>query len=224
MRSNFSPTFLIFFAILLFTANLFPQNNGILRGFVTDSLTGKTLAFGNVFLPEINLGASTNDRGLYLIKSIPANYNYKVLISYVGYETKELNVFIRPNEITQLDVSLKSLSIELQTIEKTGEKVIEKNSTNLGLLRLTIREIEALPKGVETDLLRSLQYLPGVQSTGDVSAKYYVRGSTSDQNLVLINNIIIYNPFHSLGLFSVIDPEMINNVEFYKGAFTSEFG
>lgn len=225
MRSSFFLFYLIL-VISFFTisSEIYPQETGILRGFVTDSLSGEALAFCNVFLPEISTGASTNDRGLYLVKSIPANKNYLVRISYVGYESKELSVFIKPGSVTQLDVELKPLSIELQTVEKVGEKVVEPNTTDIGLQRLSIREIEALPKGVETDVLRSLQYLPGVQSTGDVSAQYYVRGSTSDQNLVLLNNITVYNPFHSLGLFSVIDPEMINSVEFYKGGFTAEYG
>jgi hypothetical protein len=123
-----------------------------------------------------------------------------------------------------LNINLNPESLELQAVEKIGEKIIEKNSTDIGLQKLTLRQLEVLPKGVETDVLRSLQYLPGVQATGDVSAKYYVRGGTGDQNLVLLNGVTIYNPFHALGLFSVIDPEMINSIEFYKGGFTAEYG
>ena len=65
----------------------------------------------------------------------------------------------------------------MQTVEKIGQRVIEKNATDIGLQRITTKELEMLPKGVESDIFRSLQYLPGVQSTGDVSARYYVRGS-----------------------------------------------
>ncbi len=114
--------------------------------------------------------------------------------------------------------------VELQTIEKVGEKVIEANATDLGLQRIAMRDLETLPKGVETDVFRSLQYIPGVQSTGDISAKYYVRGGASNQNLVLLDGVTVYNPFHALGLFSVLDPEMINSAEFYKGGFPAEYG
>ncbi len=69
----------------------------------------------------------------------------------------------------------------------------------------------------------TLQYIPGVSTTGDVTAKFYVRGGSGDQNQILLNGVEIYNPFHSLGLFSVIDPDMINSIEFYKGGFTSEY-
>ena len=65
---------------------------------------------------------------------------------------------------------------------------------------------------------------PVYNQPGDVSARYYVRGSASNENLVLLNGVTLYNPFHALGIFSVIDPDMINNLEFYKGGFTAEYG
>ena len=86
-----------------------------------------------------------------------------------------------------------------------------------------MQDIENMPYGVETDVMRSIQLQPGVQSAGDVSAKYYVRGGASNENLVLLNETPIYNPFHALGIFSVIDPDMINSVEFYKGGFGARY-
>ncbi len=103
---------------------------------------------------------------------------------------------------------------ELQTIEKIGEKIVRENQIDISLDRISVRQVEILPKGVETDIFRTLQYVPGVNSTGDVTAKYYVRGGSGDQNQILLNGVEIYNPFHSLGLFSVVDPDMINSIEF----------
>jgi len=215
--------FLVLVLSIIPTELIKPQQTGNLRGFVTDSTNGEALVFCNVFLKEINAGASTNERGLYLIKSIPSGKEYEVTVSYVGYKTKTLNVFIQPSIVTQLDVKLTPLSVELQTIEKVGEKIIRENTTDISLERISVKEIEILPKGVETDIFRTLQYIPGVSTTGDVTAKFYVRGGSGDQNLILLNGVEIYNPFHSLGLFSVIDPDMINSIEFYKGGFTSEY-
>lgn len=221
---------LYYFIVLLLllssvhTSETLAQQFGKLRGIVTDSTNGEALAYCNVFVQELNTGASTNERGLFLINSLPANKKYMIVSSYVGYETKKFLVEILPDRVNDINIKLKPLSIELQTIEKVGEKIIEKNSTDIGLERISIRQIENLPKSVETDVMRSLQYLPGVSSTGDISAKYYVRGGTGDQNLILLNGATIYSPFHSLGIFSVIDPDMINSVDFYKGSFTSEFG
>ena len=202
----------------------FAQELGKLRGFVTDSTNGEALAFGNVFIKEINQGASTNEIGMFLITSIPANKTYEITISYVGYKTKVKSVFIAPEILTQTDVALVPLSIELQTIEKIGEIVVEKNATDISLEIVPIKQMDVLPLGVETDIFKYIQNIPGVTSTGDISAKYYVRGGDSDQNLVLLNGVTLYTPYHSLGLFSAVDPEMINSAEFLKGAFDSQYG
>ncbi|GAB4289741.1 MAG: TonB-dependent receptor [Ignavibacteriaceae bacterium] len=206
-----------------FTENL-AQEIGTLRGTVTDSSSGEALPFSNILIVETGQGASADMNGNFIITSIPPNKNYTVRCSYVGFETQDISVYIKSGTITQLRIALKPSSIELQTIEKIGEKYQKPNETDLGLQRLDIRQIEYIPQSVETDIFRSLQFLPGVQSTGDVSAKYYVRGGASNQNLVLFNGASVYNPFHALGLFSIIDPETINAVEFYKGGFTAEFG
>lgn len=200
------------------------QEFGKLRGFISDSTSGEVLPYANAYIEELRLGASTDIRGQFLISKIPAGKNYNVIISFLGYNSKTIKVFIGENRITEIHEALVPTGITLSTIEKYGEKSSEKNATDIGLQTLDIRQIETLPKSVEADVFRSLQLLPGVQTTGDVSARFYVRGGASDQNLILINGITIYNPFHALGLFSVIDPDMINSLDFYKGAFTSEYG
>lgn len=214
------------FVLIFLSANIFlhGQNVGNFRGTVTDSSTGEALAFANVFIKDNGIGTSTDKRGNFLIIGLPADQSYNVSFSYIGYRNKVLRVNIKRGEISQVNVQLAPVDIQLQTIEKIGEKVFRKNATNVGLQTLTIKQLEVMPKGVETDVLRSLQYLSGVRTTGDVSARYYVRGGTGDQNLVLLNGVPVYNPFHALGLFSVIDPDMINSVEFYKGGFTAEYG
>ncbi|MCW9098059.1 MAG: TonB-dependent receptor, partial [Ignavibacteriaceae bacterium] len=213
----------LFLSIIISFNYALGQQPGNIRGFVTDSTNGEALTFCNVYLKEVNTGASTNERGLYLIKSVPSGKEYELTVSYVGYKTKTLKVFVEPDVVTQVDVALIPLSVELQTIEKVGEKIVRENSTDISLERISVKELEILPKGVETDIFRNLQFIPGVSTTGDVTAKYYVRGGSGDQNLILLNGVEIYNPFHSLGLFSVIDPEMINSIEFYKGGFASEY-
>ncbi len=197
---------------------------GKLRGLVTDSSSGESLAYANIFIKEINSGASTNEHGYYFFPALKANKYYTVTASYLGYKSKTEKVFIAPNKITIAGFKLTPVSVELQTIEKVGKKIVNRNETDLGLKRIAISSIKALPSGVETDVFRSLQYIPGVNFTADVSAKYYVRGGDNNQNLVLLNGAPVYNPFHALGLFSVIDPDMIKNIKFYKGGFTAEYG
>ncbi|MCX6173461.1 MAG: TonB-dependent receptor [Ignavibacteriales bacterium] len=215
---------LLFFLLLLPIKNLLAQETGTLRGLVVDSTTSEALAFSSAYIRELKIGANTDARGYFLITSVPANQNLTLVVSYVGYKTKSLKIRISEGKLTHYNISLSPTQIELQTIETIDKRNVEKNETNISLQRIAIRDLEALPKGVETDVFRSIKYLPGIQSTGDVSAQYYVRGGASNQNLVMIDGITVYNPFHALGLFSVIDPDMINNIEFYKGGFSAEYG
>ncbi|MGK9477128.1 TonB-dependent receptor [Melioribacter sp. OK-6-Me] len=212
-----------FTLLAIIYSNIAAQNTGTLRGLVTDSTTSEALAYCNVFLKELGIGTASDSRGYFLIPSIPANQNFTLIISYIGYHTKKINIKISPNKITHYDVQLLPSEIELQAIEKV-EKLVEESRTDISIRRILSRDLEYLPKGVESDLFRSLKYLSGVQSTGDVSARFYVRGGASNQNLILVDGITLYNPFHALGLFSVIDPDVINNIEFYKGGFAANYG
>jgi hypothetical protein len=215
---------MIIISVIILTNIISAQTKGKLRGFVTDASTGEALPFGNVFLEELNTGSSTDENGYFFISSIPSNNFYTITVTYVGYERKMEKVFIAGGKITEINFELSSAGIELQQIEKIGQKIIEKNATDIGLERISMKKLETLPKGVEADVFRTLQYTAGVSFVGDVSARYYVRGGAGNQNLVLVNGITIYNPFHAMGLFSVIDPDMINSVEFYKGGFPAEYG
>jgi len=221
LKFNLAALIALYFTLITV---VLPQSTGSLRGVVTDSLTSETLTYANVFIKELERGSSTDDHGYYFIPAIPQNKKYTVIVSYIGYVTKRETVFISPNKITNLDVNLSPSGVELQTIEKIGKKIIEKNVPNIGLQRISITSLKALPKGVETDVFRALQYMPGVNFTADVSAKYYVRGSDNNQNLVILNGATLYNPFHALGLFSMIDPDMIKNIKFYKGNAPAEYG
>ena len=111
----------------------------------------------------------------------------------------------------------------MKTIESVGER-INATDSKISIDRISAKQLESTPKGVESDVFRTIKYLPGVTATSDVSARYFVRGGTSDQNLVLIDGITIYNPFHALGLFSVVDPDIVNSIEFFKGGFSAQFG
>ncbi|MBK7630309.1 MAG: TonB-dependent receptor [Ignavibacteriales bacterium] len=216
-----------FLAILLLNSidiqKTYAQQFGKLRGVVIDSTNGEVLVYCNVFINDLNTGASTNKRGMFLINSIPANKEFEAIVSYVGFKSKTIRFKVFPDLIKDTTISLQPISLELNPIEKIGERIVEKNVTDLGLEKISIKQLENLPKGIETDVVRSLQYLPGVSSTGDISGRYYVRGGSGDQNLVLLNGVTLYAPFHSLGLFSSIDPDMINSIEFFKGGFSSEF-
>lgn len=217
----------ILFSVIINLAifqNVFAQSNGIITGFVTDSTSGEPLAFCNVYINELKTGASTNSRGYYIITAVPPQKSLTIYYSYVGYKTKKINVVFKPGESRRLNVQLIPTNLQLQEVEKIGEKEINKNETDLSLDRISMKEVQAIPHGVENDIIRAIHFLPGVQSFGDISAKYYVRGGSSDQNLILFNDVPVYSPFHAMGLFGVVDPDIISNIEFYKGAFQAKYG
>jgi hypothetical protein len=211
--------FLFCYSSLLFAQ----QDRGMIRGFIADSTSGEMLPYANIYINEIKRGASTDHRGYFILASVPHNRLLTLRVSYVGYETKNILIRAEPYGVTDIKVELKPISVQLQTIEKIGERVAKENATDLSLQKLAIRDLESLPRGIELDIFRALQNLPGVQTAGDVSARFYVRGSASNQNLVLLDNIPIYNPFHALGMFSAIDPDMVSTVEFFKGGFPSDY-
>ena len=197
-----------------------PQGFGALRGIVRDSLTSEVLPYANIYIKETNTGASTDGRGFFIIPSIPSNKEYSITVTYVGYLPKKVIAFIQENKITQIDIYLTKSAIELNNVLVSGERM---NEGGVTAQKIPIRDIENMTYGIETDAMRAVQLLPGVQSAGDVSARYYVRGGSSNENLVLLNETPIYNPFHALGILSAIDPDVINSVEFYKGGFNAKY-
>lgn len=201
----------------------YSQNTGNLRGIVTDSLTGEIIPYANVVVKGGKQGASTNSSGYYFIPSVPAGKR-TVIFSIIGYVTREVTTEIKSGVINDINIKLARTSVDLGEVTIVGERNARENETDLGLEKISVKDIELQPIGAELDIFRVIQNNPGVNTTGDATAKYYVRGGGSDQNLVLLNGATVYNPFHALGIFSVIDPEIISSLEFYKGGFTPALG
>ena len=197
-----------------------PQGVGILRGIVRDSLTSEVLPYAHIYIREINRAVGTDNRGYFIVSSLPAEKKYTLVVTFVGYSPKLIIASIEKNQITHIDIALANSAIEVSNVNVIGERLAEEE---LAVKKYSINDIENITQGVETDIMRTIQFEPGVQSAGDVSARYYVRGGASNENLVLLNETPIYNPFHALGIFSVIDPDMINSVEFYKGGFDAKY-
>jgi len=150
-------TLIILLTFIFLNENVQPQSAGKLRGLVTDSTNGEALAFCNVYIDELKTGASTNERGYFVLNSLPLNKDITLLVSFVGYTSKKINITLSSSQLKDILIQLSPSSVQLQAIEKIGEKIIEKNSTDIGLERISIKQIENLPKGVETDVMRSLQ-------------------------------------------------------------------
>ena len=213
---------LLFFTLqFCFGPSLFSQGIGSLRGFVSDSANGEALSFATVYLENSGIGANVNLRGYFFLPAVPVGRNTMV-VSLVGYRTKRILVEIAENQITQENVSLAPVNIELEEVV-VQEQMLQADR-QMGLQAISARQIGDAPRGIEPDVMRISQRSAGVGMTGDVTTRYYVRGGGSDQNLILLNGATVYNPFHALGVFSVIDPEMISAAEFYRGGFGAQYG
>ncbi|MGE5409519.1 MAG: TonB-dependent receptor [Clostridiales bacterium] len=224
LKERISIILLALFVISFFnTSSSYASGKGKLRGFVTDSTNGEPISYANIAIKGTPLGAPSDNKGYYYIPSIPEG-EHTVVVSFLGYQSQVIKVMIKADEITQVDIKLVPSNIRLQEISVIGERSVRENEIDLGLQKITKNEIEMIPTGFESDLFKTIQSSAGVSSTGDVTARYYVRGGSSNQNLVLLNGVTVYNPFHALGIYSVIDPEMISLAEFNKGGFGPEYG
>ena len=113
-----------------------------------------------------------------------------------------------PGKIVTLNFQLAPAVLEMDVVETTAERRI-RYDTEISTQPISAAEISIVPKAVEADLFRTIAVLPGVVATSDVSSQFYVRGGGGDQNLILLDGMTIYNPFHALGIFSIFDADAI---------------
>ena len=210
----------LLFIILSFTA--LSQEKKTLSGTVYDDLNNETLIGVSVYIPELSTGTSTNEYGFYSI-TVPTGV-YTVQVRYLGYRTI--------TEILSLsEKTTKSFSL-IEASESLNEIVIESNIERLNLKtpqmsvnNLTAASIKQIPVVLgEADIIKSLILLPGVTSAGEGASGFNVRGGAADQNLILLDEAIVFNSSHLFGFFSVFNPDVIKDVKLYKGGIPAKYG
>ncbi len=214
----------ILFLLMLFTAStaVFSQT-GSIRGFVYAKDNGEPVLFTNVYLKGTTHGAATDVNGFFSITKIPPG-TYTLLIVYLGYDTLSETITIKGADILNKKYYLNKGTIQLEEVTLTAEQQSKKEDTKVSVQKIDPIEIKKLPSVGEPDLAQYMQVLPGVVFTGDQGGQLYIRGGTPVQNKVLLDGMIVYNPFHSIGLFSVFDNDIIRNADVYTGGFGAEYG
>jgi len=198
--------------------------SGVIRGFVYDNKTGEPVIFTNVVLKGTSLGSTTDQNGFYSITKIPAG-DYTIQVSYLGYQTLEEAISVEDDDILTQKLYLKEQNVQLETFEVSAEKEEARTEVKMSMTKLTPKQITKMPSvGGQPDLAQYLQVLPGVVFTGDQGGQLYIRGGSPIQNKVLLDGMIVYNPFHSIGLFSVFDTDILRNADVYTGGFNAEYG
>ena len=220
---NFNVKFIFFF---VFLSNIFIciAQTGNIKGIVFDQATGEPIAFASVLLKGTTRGAVTDDNGIFSIDKIPLG-EHQLRITYLGYDSLIANVTVQSRGSSIQRYYLNKSSIELESLEITAEKIIAQTETRVSVSNVTPQQIMRIPSiGGVPDLAQYLQVLPGVVFTGDQGGQLYIRGGTPIQNKVLLDGLVVYNPFHSIGLFSVFDTDIIKNVQVYSAGFGAEYG
>jgi hypothetical protein len=212
----------ILLVTLSWPIHVFAQGTDV-RGIVSDSVTSQRIPFANVYVLNTTRGASSNTSGFYLIPNLPPG-EYDIVASVIGYRRKVEHVIARAGTSIDLNFPLAPTPVENAEVLVTAARKTEVTEVKTSVHLLDRTEIKRAPSIAQEDVFQSLKLLPGIVSTSDVSSRFYVRGGAGDQNLVLLDGMKIFNPFHALGIFSAFDPDIVQNVEVYTGAFPAGYG
>ncbi|NNE29319.1 MAG: TonB-dependent receptor [Saprospiraceae bacterium] len=193
-----------------------------LSGYVKDEATGESLPFANIInKANPTLGTSSNAYGFYSL-SLPKG-DYDITYSYLGYNDLVQTFSLQENK--SFDAELRQ-GIQLEELLVTAKDEKENvESTEMGTIELPVEKIKAIPALMgEVDVLKTLQLLPGVMSAGEGTSGFYVRGGGPDQNLILLDEAVVYNSGHLLGFFSVFNADAIKNTTLIKGSMPAAYG
>jgi hypothetical protein len=193
-----------------------------LRGSVRDASNGEYLTGVNIFIPEIDGGTVTDIDGRYSIRLSEGEYT--LIYSFIGYQRFERIILMDTDKT--LDVFLQNGGLRLSEVvvsaERSGRNVERAEMSTVTLSMESIRNIPAFLG--EVDVLRTIQLLPGVQSAGDGNTGFFVRGGNADQNLVLLDDAVVFNASHLFNFFSVFNPDAVKDIQLFKGGIIPEYG
>jgi len=213
----------VFFFILISTIAL-AQKTGSVRGFLYDKENGEPVLYTPVFIKGTQFGSITDVNGFYSITNIPTG-NYILTVGAIGYDSVLIDIIIAPDQVLNKQIFVAKGSVNLKTVEISAEREARRTEVRASVNKITPKEIKSVPSiGGEPDLAQYLQVLPGVVFSGDQGGQLYIRGGTPIMNKVLLDGMVVYNPFHSIGLFSVFDTDILRNADVYTGGFPADYG
>lgn len=211
------------FLLLLLLSSVFSfgQENYTLSGYVSDGRNGETIIGAKVYVASVQKGVYTNNFGFYSLTLPKGTYEVEYRLS--GVETKTKTITLESD--VRLDIELGSDLQDLEEVVVKGKAEDNVKSTNIGTLELDIEEIKTLPAFMgEVDIIKTIQLLPGVSSAAEGGQGFYVRGGGPDQNLVLVDEGVVYNASHLFGFFSVFNADAVKSVNLIKGGMPANYG
>ena len=217
MKHLFLGIFLIFSSVIL------AQESHTIRGTVKDFNNGETVFGASVFLKGTTIGSTTNEYGFYSITAPKGNYT--LIVSYVGFEDIFQEINLNTDETLNFEIKESLTQLDEVIITSDEPEQVNIKKPQMSVSKLNASTIKQMPAVLgEVDVIKSIQMLPGVTNGGEGSAGFNVRGGAADQNLVLLDEAIIYNTSHFFGFFSVFNTDAIKDIKLYKGDIPAKFG
>jgi len=213
--------FLISFLVLcIFLLNA--QKKITISGYIYDKSTGEVIIGAVVFNKQHNLNTVSNEYGFYSL-TIPFLESHNIYVSYVGYQELRQNIDSKDNKLLNLYLQSDTEIDEVVVSANKKNNIVKRNET--GVFHLKMKEVKLMPNLFgEVDIIKAFQLTPGVQSGGEAKSNLYVRGGSSDQNLILLDDVPMYYVAHFGGFFSVFNADAINDVKLIKGGFPARYG
>ncbi|MBD0353254.1 MAG: TonB-dependent receptor, partial [Flavisolibacter sp.] len=214
-----------FFPVLLslfFSLVSVAQNKYTINGYIRDSVTGESVIGASITVPSLSKTVSSNQYGFYSLTLEEGVYD--LTVSHVSFYTQPLHIELKKNE--KIDFLLLSKSAAMnEVVVYSRRKDNNVKSAQLGKIDLSINQIKNIPAFLgEVDILKTIQLLPGVRNAGEGNAGFYVRGGGPDQNLIILDDAVVYNTGHLFGFFSIFNSDAIKNVSLIKGGMPAQYG
>ncbi len=214
----------IFTLLIAVLATIVLSAQGTLRGNMYDGESGEPIMYGNVRLDGTDIGTTTDLDGFFSITNV-ASGTYKLIGTYIGYDSISVEVRVTSGKITYQRLEIQAGGVELATVDVSGKREQARSDVQISKMTVTPKQIRSLPStGGVADIAQYLPVLPGVIVTGDQGGQLYIRGGSPIQNKILLDGMTIYNPFHSIGFFSVFETETIRSIDVLTGGFNAEYG
>lgn len=209
--------------LFLFWTAAAAAQGGLVRGFIYESDGVSPIPYANITIAGTSQGTVANADGYWQISGLPVGV-VELECSFLGFKTQLVRTSVYKNKPNTIKVFLEIDNQMLDEVVINSERAERKIKVSTAVTQLNPKKIETFSAGGDPDLMKALSVVPGVVTTGDQGGQLYIRGGAPIQNLVLLDGMILYNPFHSIGFFSVFDTDVLQSAKVYTAGFGAEYG
>lgn len=215
----------LFVFLLLTSLHAVAQlGTGSIKGFVYDKNNGEPMISAIVFLEGTTYGVQTDYNGYFSLASVPVG-EYQLTATQMGYDTMQVAIVVNANQVVNQRLKLSPASIRVKEVTVNAAAIRRQTTVNTGITTITPADMKKLPSaGGEPDIAQFLQVTPGVTFTGDQGGQLYIRGGAPSQTGILLDGVTIYNPFHTIGLYSVFETDAIRSADVHSAGFGAQYG